>query len=172
MTSGGSVMASCKASGYAPRQRWVYTCAKGEFPFGRETANIGDYSALTLDELLAHLACHRSHHGLRLKVALEERKSRPLTTDHGPARGRTSRRELELDPLLQPGPSLPSNRQDGPPRTRGRWEHPTRAVRGSWEPALDEDAQVRTSGPRFLKNLSVWNKPINYILFNAFFITL
>ena len=25
----------------------------------------------------------------------------------------------------------PSNRQDGPPRTRGRWEHPTRAVRGS-----------------------------------------
>lgn len=44
---------------------------------GREPAPSGGRGALTLDELLAHLARHRPHHRLRLKVALEERKAEP-----------------------------------------------------------------------------------------------
>lgn len=123
-------MASCKAHVSAPRQRRVYTCAKGEFPFGWVTANIGEHGALTLDELLAHLTGHRSHHGLRLKVALEEKKSRLLHTGHGPARGRTPRTELGLDPLSPPGPSLLSNRRDAPPSHRDAAGTDTR-VQGS-----------------------------------------
>ena len=118
MTSGGSVMANCKAHVSALRQHCICTCAKGESLFGWVTANIGEHGALTLDELLAHLTCHRSHHGLRLEVALEETKSRLLNTGHSPAHGKTPRTELGLDPLLPLGPSLLSNRRDGPPSQR------------------------------------------------------
>ena len=62
-----------------------HTDGKGTSLCGRATEGLWNYGALTLDELFAHLTCHRSHRGLRLQVTLEEKKSRFLTLSHRPS---------------------------------------------------------------------------------------